>query len=150
MYNAEGMADVKPMCILAIDWGSKRIGIAISDPTGKFARPLGVINHISRAEDAKKIFELSVENSVDDIILGVTYDDDNILTPNGRSASRLADAISMLFVKQVILWDESFTTKEAKLLQIEKGISKTSRRGHQDGMAAVMLLEDYLGKNSYE
>ena len=146
MYNAERMADVKSMCILAIDWGSKRIGIAISDPTGKLARPLGVINHISRFEDAKKIFELSVENSVEDIILGVTYDEENILTPNGRSASRLADAISVLFGKKIILWDESFTTKEAKQLQLEKGISKTKRKGHQDEMAAVMLLEDYLEK----
>ena len=82
------------MCILAVDWGSKRIGIAISDPTGKFARPLGVINHTSRAEDAKKIFTICVENSVKDIVIGVTYDEDNVLTPNGRSANRLAEAIS--------------------------------------------------------
>ena len=150
MYNAERMSDVKPMCILAVDWGSKRIGVAISDPTGRFARPLGVLNHISRAEDAKRIFALSVENSVKDIVLGVTYDEDNKLTPNGRSASRLAEAISSLFGKKVILWDESFTTKEAKHLQLEKGISRTGRIGHHDEMAAVMLLENYLEKTSYE
>ena len=150
MYNAEEMADGKPMCILAVDWGTKRIGIAISDPTGKFARPLGVLNHTSREEDAKKIFTLSVENSVKEIILGVAYDEDNILTPCGRSASRLAEAISTLFGKNVILWDEAFTTKDAKQLQLEKGVSKTRRKGHQDEMAAVMLLEDYLDKTSYE
>ena len=147
MYNAERMADLKSVRILAVDWGLKRIGIAISDPTGKFARALGVLNHISRAEDAKKIFALSVEYSVKDIVLGVTYDDENILTPNGRSASRLAEAISALFGKDVILWDEAFTTKDAKQLQLDKGISKTRRKGHQDEMAAVMLLEDYLESN---
>ena len=150
MYNAGEMADVKPTCILAVDWGSKRIGIAISDPTGKFTRPLSVLNHTSREDDAKRIYTLSVDNSVKDIILGVTYDEENILTPNGRSASRLAEAISVLFGKRVILWDESFTTKEAKQLQLEKGISKTRRKGHQDEIAAVMLLKDYLEKTSYE
>jgi putative Holliday junction resolvase len=138
------------MCIMAIDWGSKRIGLAISDPTGKFARSLGVIDHVSRVEDAKRIFVLSTEHSVKDIVIGVTYDDDTVLTPNGRSASRLAEAISSLFGKKVILWDEAFTTKDAKQVQIEKGISRKRRKGHHDEMAAVMLLEDYLEKISNE
>jgi putative Holliday junction resolvase len=150
MYNAGGMTDVDAKCILAVDWGSKRIGIAISDPSAKFARPLGVIYHSSRTEDAQRIFALCVENSVKAIIMGVTFDDENILTPNGRSASRLAEEISILFGKQVILWDESFTTKAAKQLQLEKGISRKKRKGHQDEMAAVMLLEDYLEKTSNE
>jgi len=135
---------------MAIDWGSKRIGLAISDPTGKFARSLGVIDHVSRVEDAKRIFVLSTEHSVKDIVIGVTYDDDTVLTPNGRSASRLAEAISSLFGKKVILWDEAFTTKDAKQVQIEKGISRKRRKGHHDEMAAVMLLEDYLEKISNE
>jgi len=135
---------------MAIDWGSKRIGLAISDPTGKFARSLGVIYHVSRVEDAKRIFVLSTEHSVKDIVIGVTYDDDTVLTPNGRSASRLAEAISSLFGKKVILWDEAFTTKDAKQVQIEKGISRKRRKGHHDEMAAVMLLEDYLEKISNE
>jgi len=150
MYNAEGMADIEPTCILAIDWGSKRIGIAISDPSEKFARPLGVINHTSRAEDAKRIIALCIENSVQAIIMGVTFDEDNALTPNGRSASRLAEEVSVLFGKQVILLDESFTTKDAKQLQLEKGVPRKKRKGHQDELAAVMLLEDYLEKISNE
>jgi putative Holliday junction resolvase len=148
MYNAEVMADEKSKCILAVDWGSKRIGVAISDPTGKIARPVGIVNHVSRAEDAEKIYKLSLESSADAIIMGVTYNDDNELTPTGRSANRMAEAISLLFGKQVILWDEAFTTQRAKRLQIEKGISKTKRKGHQDEMAAVLLLEDYLDKTN--
>lgn len=148
MYNAEIMADQKPMRILAVDWGSKRIGVAISDPTWKIARPLGIINHTSRAEDAEKIVRLSKENSVKAIIVGVTYNDDNNLSPSGRSASRLAEEISMLFGKQVILWDEAFTTLDAKQLQMEKGISQKKRKGHQDEIAAVLLLENYLEKTN--
>lgn len=149
LYNAQEMTEVNPINIMAVDWGSKRIGIAICDPSGRFARPLGVINHISRTEDAKKIFVLSVENSVKDIVMGVTFDDENNLTPNGRSASRLADAITELSGKRVILWDEAFTTKEAKKLQLEKGIARSRRKGHQDEIAAVMLLDDYLEQSLY-
>jgi putative holliday junction resolvase len=148
MYNPEKMVVQKPRCVLAVDWGSKRIGVAISDLTGKIARPLGIVNHKSRSEDAKKIVMLSMANSVDTIIMGVIYDDDNNLTPSGRSANRLADEISILFGKQVILWDEAFTTFDAKRLQIEKGVSRTKRIGHQDEIAAVLLLEDYLEKNN--
>jgi putative holliday junction resolvase len=135
------------MHILAIDWGLKRIGLAISDPTGKIARPLGIINHKSRQVDAETIINLSKENAVDSIIMGVTYDDENNLTPSGRSAKRLADEISYLFGSQVILWDESFTTLQAKELQLQKGIPRQKRKGHQDDIAAVILLLDYLEKN---
>ena len=150
MYNAELMAEEKLKRVLAVDWGEKRIGLAISDPKRRFARSLGVINHVSRKLDAKKICEIAFENNVDAIIMGVTYDDENRLTPNGRSANRLADEIASSFGNQVIFWDESFTTKEAKQLQLEKGISKTRRKGHHDDMAAVLLLEDYLEKLTHE
>ena len=53
------MQALNSSCVMAVDWGSKRLGIAISDSTRKFARPLGVILHTSRADDAEKIIELS-------------------------------------------------------------------------------------------
>jgi putative holliday junction resolvase len=135
------------MRILAIDWGSKRIGLGISDPTGRIARPLGIIIHKSKRIDAERIINFSKENDAYTIIMGVTYDNENNLTPSGRSAKRLADEISALFGKQVILWDESFTTIQAKEIQLQKGISRLKRKGHQDDIAAVMLLLDYIEKN---
>jgi putative Holliday junction resolvase len=146
MYNAESRILKVFMRILAIDWGSKRIGLAISDPTGKIARPLGIINHSSRHADAESIINLSIKNDVDSIIIGVTYDDENNLTPSGRSAKRLGDEISSLFGKQVILWDESFTTHKIGEIQIKIGIPRQKRKGHQDDKAAVLILMDYLEK----
>lgn len=148
MYNALLMQAQYSSCVLAVDWGSKRLGIAVSDPTGKIARPLGVVLHTSRTNDAEKIVNLSKKNNADVIIVGVTYEDENCLSPSGRSASRLADEISKLFGKPVVLWDEAFTTQAAKELQIEKGISQKKRRGHQDDFAAVLLLDDYLEKTN--
>jgi putative Holliday junction resolvase len=85
---------VKP--ILAVDWGRKRLGLAVSDSTWTLARPLDVIEHISRIEDAEKILEIAQENNVDLIIIGVTYDDNHMPTHNGRSAMRLLEEIKSL------------------------------------------------------
>ena len=148
MYNAESRVAEIFMHILAVDWGLKRIGLAISDPSGKISRSLGIINHKSRQADAERIINISKENAVDSIIIGVTYDDENNLTPSGRSAKRLADEISILFGMQIVLWDESFTTLKAKELQLHKGVPRQKRKGHQDDLAAVILLDDYIEKNN--
>jgi putative Holliday junction resolvase len=144
MYNPARMTDQGNMRVMAVDWGVKRIGLAISDPSGTIAYPLGVIFHSSRGLDTKCIVEKSLENHVEIIIIGVTYDDDNNLTPSGRSAKRLANEISRLSGKQVILRDEAFTTLQAKLSRIQMGASRKKRKGHQDDIAAVILLQDYL------
>jgi putative Holliday junction resolvase len=146
MYNPQTMGETKQMHLLAVDWGARRIGVAISDPAGKIARPLEIINHISRLKDAERIIKISDENSIDAIIIGVTYDDNNYLTPSGRSANKLGDEITRLFGKQVILWDEAFSTIDAKRLLIEKGTQRSRRKGHQDHIAAAILLQNYLDK----
>lgn len=130
--------------VLAVDWGAKRIGLAVSDPKGKLARPLAVIQHISREENARRILEKAREVEVDTIIMGVTYADGNELSPSGRSAQRLAEEIEKQSTFKVILWDEDFTTQEAKEVMINSGLSRSKRRGHADDRAAAIILQNYL------
>ena len=94
MYNACGMKmSDSDKLVLAVDWGRKRLGLAVSDSTWTLARPLAMINHISRREDAEKILEIAQENNVGLIIIGMTYDDDHAPTHNGRSAMRLIEEV---------------------------------------------------------
>jgi putative Holliday junction resolvase len=130
--------------VLAVDWGAKRIGLAVSDPTGKLARPLAVIKHISREENARRILEKAREVEVDSIVMGVTYAGGDELSPSGRSAQRLAEEIEWQSTFKVILWDEDFTTQEAKEAMINSGISRSKRRGHADDRTAAILLQNYL------
>jgi putative Holliday junction resolvase len=130
--------------VLAVDWGAKRIGLAVSDPAGKLARPLAVIQHISREENARRILEKAREVEIDVIVMGVTYADGDELSPSGRSAQRLAEEIEKQSTFKVILWDEDFTTQEAKEAMINSGISCSKRRGHADDRAAAILLQNYL------
>lgn len=130
--------------ILAIDPGEKRIGLAISDPTGMLARPLTVLKHISRDENARRIIQLAEENDVGKIIVGQAFDMDGLPNLSGRKAARLAGAIRAKTTLPVELWDESYTTKEAQQVQRELGVSRKKRRGHLDEHAAAHLLQSYL------
>jgi putative Holliday junction resolvase len=76
--------------------------------------------------------------------MGVTYADGDELSPSGRSAQRLAEEIEKQSTLKVILWDEDFTTREAKEAMINSGISCSKRRGHADDRAAAILLQNYL------
>ena len=145
MYNA-GWMKIKNsgMLVLAVDWGRKRLGLAISDPTSTLARPLEVIEHISRRKDAEKILKIARENNVDMIIIGVTYNDYHVPTHNGRSALRLLEEIKNLGSIPVIAWDEEGSTRAAISSHIEMGSSRKNRKGHLDSIAAANILQNFL------
>ena len=130
--------------ILAVDWGAKRIGLAVSDPTRTIANPLKVIEHTSRAADAQAIIETAQEKDAAMILVGVTYDDDNNLTPSGRSAIRLVDVIRERSALEVQVWNEEGSTQAAKHSRIEMGLPKSKRKGHFDAIAATYFLQKYL------
>lgn len=135
------------MKILAVDPGEKRIGLAISDPTGTIARPLTVIKHQAREEDAKKIVEIACDEGIEVIVVGQALDSNGEVGHQARKSQRLADAIRAKTDCPVMLWDESGTTQAAQLSRIELGVSKKKRKGHLDDLAASILLQDFLITN---
>lgn len=132
------------MRIMAIDPGEKRIGIALSDPTGTISSPLTVLNHISRPENANRIIQLADEKQVGLIIVGYSLDDTGEPTFSGRQARRLAAQIRTHSSYEVILWDEAFSTQIARESRLEAGIGRKKRKGHQDQVAAAIILQTYL------
>jgi putative Holliday junction resolvase len=132
------------MRILAIDPGEKRIGIALSDPSGTIASPLTVLTHISRPVDAVTIADLAQQNQASLIVIGKSFDEYGSPTPASRRADRLAEAIRQQSDIQQVTWDESFSTQVAKQAMLEMGISRRKRRGHHDDVAATVILQSYL------
>jgi putative Holliday junction resolvase len=132
------------MRILAVDPGEKRIGIALSDPSGTIANPLTVLNHVSRAVDAASIAQLAIEHDAGLIIVGQALDDDNQPTPQSRRAYRLAAAIRSQTAIPVKLWDETGSTQAAQAARIAMGVSRRKRRGHMDDIAATYILQTFL------
>ncbi len=132
------------MRILSIDHGEKRIGVALSDPTATIASPLKVIEHISRAIDAAQVADLAAQNDVGLIIVGQSFDEDGNPNPAGRRAARFADELKNQTNIPVQLWDESFSTQDARAARIQLGGSRKKRAGHHDAFAAVVILQSYL------
>ena len=136
------------MRVLAVDPGDRRIGIALSDPTGTIANPLTVVKHISRPIDAATIAQLAHENQAALIVVGQSLDLDGRPTPQGRRAMRLAEAIKGQTTLPVELWDESGSTQAARAARTAMGVPRRKRRGHLDDLAATYILQTYLDAHS--
>ncbi len=135
------------MRILALDPGSKRIGLALSDPTGTIASPLTVLEHVSRQVDAAAVADLARQHEAGLIVVGQSVDENGNPTFEGRRAARFAEALKTQTGLPVVLWNEAFTTQDARAVRIEMNVRRKERRGHLDSLAAALLLQSYLDAN---
>ena len=132
------------MRVLAVDHGEKRIGLAISDPTGTIANPLTVVKHVSRPVDAAQVAAIAAEHGAGLIGVGQSFDEDGQPNLAGRRAARFAQALREQTELPVELWDESFSTQQARAARIRMGVSRKRRAGHLDEIAATIILQSYL------
>ena len=137
------------MRILAVDHGEKRIGLALSDPTATIASPFKVVKHMSRLMDAAQVANLAAENEVALIVIGQSYDEEGNPNLAGRRAAKFAESLKEQTQIPVVLWDESFSTQDARATRIEMNVSRRKRAGHMDELAAVMILRSYIESQRY-
>jgi putative holliday junction resolvase len=146
--NEKNSSDKRLMKILAVDPGEKRIGLAISDPSGTLARPLCVLKSESRQKDAQVIMAIAQEHAVELIVVGWALDTKGEVGYRARKSKRLANVIQEKTDLTVRMWDESGTTKAAIESRIMMGVSRKKRKGHLDDVAASILLQDFLDQNT--
>jgi putative Holliday junction resolvase len=131
---------------LGIDFGSKRIGLALSDPEGRIARPLEVYERRSPLADVRRICLVVIENEVEEVVLGLPLEEDG---RRGKAAAAvegfLADLKSHLDLP-VHLVDERYTTREAREALREAGLDARSAGGKVDAVAAALILRTYLDR----
>lgn len=132
------------MRIFVVDHGEKRIGLAISDPSGMIANPLTVIEHLSRPLDAARVAALAAEHGAALIVVGQSFDEDGRPNLAGRRAARFAEALQAQTTIPVVLWDEALSTQDARAAQIQMGGSRKKHAGRLDALAAVVILQSYL------
>jgi len=132
------------MRILAVDHGEKRIGLALSDPTATTASPLRVVKYVSRLLDAAQVANLANENDAGLIVIGQSFDEEGNPNLAGRRAAKFAEALKEQTNIPIELFDESFSTQDARATRIEMGVSRKKRSGHMDELAAVMILRSYI------
>lgn len=135
------------MRILALDMGERRVGIAVSDPTGTIARPLRTLVRGSREEDFAAITALVAEHDVELVVVGQPLCLDGTEGPQARRVARYAEALAARLPVPVVAWDERFTTVAAEeiLRQNRRKKKRQARtRGEVDSIAAAVILQSYL------
>ncbi len=136
------------MRVLAVDPGSKRIGLAVSDPSGTIANPLTILTHVARAVDAAAVAAIAAEQGAGLIVVGQSLDEDGRPNFEGRRAARFAEALRTQTSLPVVLWDEAFSTQDARAARLAMGVPRARRAGHLDDLAATILLQSYLDAHS--
>jgi putative Holliday junction resolvase len=132
------------MRVLALDLGERRIGVAVSDPTGTVARPVGVVERKSRAEDFATIARLVAEYGAERVIVGRPLTLRGEVGPQARWVEAYAQALAEALPVPVELWDERYTTVAAQeILETVRRPGKR-RRGDVDAVAAAVLLQEFL------
>jgi putative Holliday junction resolvase len=127
------------MKAMAVDPGDVRIGLAISDELGLIARPLKVIRHRSRLEDAQAILREAEAHGVERIIVGIALDLNGKPGPQARKALCLVKMLQEKTNLPIEIWDESGSTQQAS-----RGNKKDDML---DARAAAVILQEYLDES---
>jgi len=140
-----GEVQPKPGRILALDYGRKRIGLAISDLLWLTASPQGVLERQNRQKDMARLKQVARENNVCKVIVGHTIHMDGSASEMAEEAERFAVRVGKELAIPVELMDERLTSWAAEELAAEARRAGGGRRGHRvDDLAAAVLLTDYL------
>ncbi|MEQ8833084.1 MAG: Holliday junction resolvase RuvX [Miltoncostaeaceae bacterium] len=127
------------MRALALDHGSARTGVAVSDPTGTIARPLAAIPRVDSAAGRAALDAVIAEHEPQVIVVGEPRSLSGERGPQARAAGGFAGRLRGRVDVPVVMWDERLTTVEAARRGAEGGA-----RADLDSMAACVLLESYL------
>ena len=135
------------MRILGLDYGSKTVGVAVSDPLGLTAQKVETIwrkqeNKLRRT--LARIEELIAEYEVEKIVLGFPKNMHNTVGERAEKALEFGEMLKKRTGLEVIMWDERLTTVEADRTLIEAGVRRENRKQYLDGIAAVFILQGYL------
>jgi putative holliday junction resolvase len=130
--------------ILALDYGTKRIGVALSDELGWTAQPLETFERRTLDRDVAHIAALVGSHSVERVVLGLPLQLDGREGPAVQAMRAFVVKLEAGLPVPVVLWDERMTTKAAEDLLIAADVSRKKRKGAIDRIAAAILLQSYL------
>jgi putative Holliday junction resolvase len=131
--------------VLAIDYGDRRIGLAVSDPTGTVASPVGFIERRrGKRPPIAEMIRRGVDLEVEGFVVGLPLDQNGDDTPRALEARAIAAELEKRTGMPVRLVDERYTTAAALRAIREMGGSTRGRKGDVDAIAATVLLQHAL------
>ena len=134
------------MRVLAIDFGAKRIGTAISDALGITVRPVETIRRSSVERDIERLNSLVEELEAEAVVFGLPLRMDGTEGEAAAAAMRFAERLKLRIGVPLFTQDERLTSYEAEQMMIERGYGREQRRARSDEFAAMIILQDYLSR----
>ena len=135
------------MRIMGLDYGSKTVGVAVSDPLGLTAQGVETIwrkDENKLRQTLARIEQLIVEYQVERIVLGYPKNMNNTIGERALKSLEFKEKLERRTGLPVVMRDERLTTMEAERALIETGVRREKRKQHLDEMAAVLILQGYM------
>lgn len=136
------------MRALALDIGSKRVGVAISDSLRKTARPLVVLARAEIRGDAPALRRIIDEHQVTEIVVGMPTTMRGERGESAREVEKVAQDLGKRLGVPVVTWDERLTTVLAEASMVRAGVRRGDRKKKVDMVAAALILQSYLDSSS--
>ena len=135
------------MRVLGLDYGSKTVGVAVSDPLGLTAQGVETVwrkqeNKLRRT--LARIEEIISEYQVTEIVLGYPKNMNNTIGERAQKSLEFKEMLERRTGLEVIMWDERLTTVEANRTLMEASVRRENRKQYLDQLAAVFILQGYL------
>ena len=138
------------MRVLALDVGSKRIGVAVSDPTGLIATPLTTITRSGGPEDMEEVLRLAASHQAGEILVGLPLSLSGRMGPQAKSVTEFTRELSERSPLQVKSVDERLSSVQAERLLRQSGKQPSRNKALVDAAAAAVILQSYLDSQRSE
>ncbi|HIT66499.1 MAG TPA: Holliday junction resolvase RuvX [Candidatus Merdisoma merdipullorum] len=135
------------MRILGLDFGSRTVGVAVSDPLGITAQPVEIVRRKSEnklRQTLARIEELAKEYQAERFVLGLPKNMNNTLGERAEKSLEFKAMLERRTGLPVVMWDERLTTVAANRAMMEGGVRREDRGRYVDALAAVLILQGYL------
>ena len=134
--------------VLGLDIGNKTIGVAVSDPLGTLAQGVTTIIRSSKVEDVKALKNIIDEYHVEKLIVGLPKNMNNSMGFQAKRTMNYAEYLKESLDIEIEYVDERLTTASATRSLMEGGVRRENRKKHVDKVAAVLILQTYLDRQS--
>jgi len=135
---------IDPGRILSIDYGEKRIGLAITDPLAITARGFQTLINKGREKLLKTLIEIIKSNEIKKIVIGIPYSLDDSIGPMAERVKKFGAELSAGTDVEIEEWPEEFSSEDAKTELRKLGVEFRKDKGKVDMMAAALILRSYL------
>lgn len=134
--------------IMGLDVGDKTIGVSVSDLMGFTAQPITTVRRVSKKKDLEELFKIIKEKDVKKIVSGLPKNMNGTMGPQGEKVIKFCELLEEETGIKVEYWDERLSTVAAERSLLEGDISRQKRKKVIDMLAAVIILQGYLDRQS--